>query len=58
MLHWALTFLLLAIFAGLLGFTNIAALSVEIAQLLFVVFLVLFLIAVTINALRGKTPPA
>jgi uncharacterized membrane protein YtjA (UPF0391 family) len=56
MLQWALTFLILAIIAGVLGFGNIAGLSVEIAQILFVVFLVLFIIAAVANALRGKTP--
>ncbi len=56
MLQWALTFLILAIIAGVLGFGNIAGLSVEIAQILFVVFLVLFIIAAIANALRGKTP--
>lgn len=56
MLQWALTFLVLALVAGVLGFGNIAGLSVEIAKILFVVFLVLFIIAAVVNALRGKTP--
>lgn len=56
MLQWAITFLVLALIAGVLGFGNIAGLSVEIAKILFVVFLVLFIIAAVANALRGKTP--
>jgi uncharacterized membrane protein YtjA (UPF0391 family) len=43
MLGWAVTFLVIALIAGLLGFTGIAGTSVWIAQVLFVVFLVLFL---------------
>lgn len=42
MLSWALTFFVLAIIAGVLGFTGIASATAGIAKLLFVVFLVLF----------------
>lgn len=56
MLGWALTFLVVAIVSGVLGFGGIAAASVEIAQLLFVIFLVLFVIAATVHAFRGKPP--
>ena len=58
MLGWALTFLVVALSAGVLGFGGIAAASAEIAKILFVVFLVLFLIATVVHALRGRTPPA
>lgn len=58
MLGWALTFLVVALIAGILGFGGVASVSVEIAQLLFVVFLVLFVIAAAVHALRGRTPPA
>lgn len=57
MLHWALTFLVVALIAAVLGFGGIAGLSLEIAKLLFVVFLVLFVIAAVMHALRGKAPP-
>lgn len=57
MLSWALTFLVLALIAALLGFGGVAAISVEIAKILFVVFLVLFIVAATVHALRGKAPP-
>ena len=57
MLGWALTFLLLAIIAGALGFGGVAALSTDIAQVLFLLFIVLFVVTVLGSALRGKRPP-
>ncbi len=56
MLGWALTFLVVAIIAGALGFGGIAAVSVELAQIFFVIFLILFVIAATVHALRGRPP--
>ncbi len=44
MLGWALTFLVLAIIAGILGFGVIAGTAAWIAKVLFVVFLILFII--------------
>jgi uncharacterized membrane protein YtjA (UPF0391 family) len=41
MLNWAATFLVIAIISALLGFTNIAGSSLEIAKVLFFVFLVI-----------------
>ena len=43
MLNWALTFLLIALLAAILGFSGIAVAAAGIAKLLFVLFLVLFL---------------
>ena len=57
MLYWALTFLVLALVAGVFGFGGVAAASIDIAKILFVVFLVLFIVAAATHALRGKTPP-
>ncbi|MEZ0223959.1 MAG: DUF1328 domain-containing protein [Alphaproteobacteria bacterium] len=57
MLHWALSFLILALVAGFLGFGGIAIVSIEIARLLFGVFLILFLLAAVIHAMHGKAPP-
>jgi uncharacterized membrane protein YtjA (UPF0391 family) len=57
MLSWALTFLVLALVAGLLGFGGVAIISVEIARILFIVFLVLFIVAAASHALRGRAPP-
>lgn len=58
MLNWALSFLVLALIAGVLGFGGIAATSMEIAKILFVVFLVLFLVSALIHVLKGRAPPA
>lgn len=44
MLRLALFFLILAIVAGLLGFTEIAGAAVWIAKTLFIIFLVLFIV--------------
>ena len=41
MLNWAVTFFVIAIIAALLGFTSIAGSAVEIAKVLFFVFLIL-----------------
>ncbi len=58
MLQWALTFLVVALIAAVLGFGGIAAGAVEMARILFVIFLVLFIIAAVAHALRGKIPKA
>lgn len=43
MLSWALAFFVLAIIAGVLGFTGIASATAGIAKILFVVFIILFI---------------
>ena len=50
MLSYAVTFLVIAIVAGVLGFGVIAGTAAMIAKVLFVIFLVLFLASL----LRGK----
>jgi uncharacterized membrane protein YtjA (UPF0391 family) len=50
MLSWAFTFLVLALIAGVLGFGGVAAISVEIAQILFFLFIILFVIAAVVHA--------
>lgn len=52
MLHWALTFLVVALIAGLLGFTDIAVAAAGIAKVLFYVFLVLFLASLFMGMMR------
>ena len=54
MLSWALTFLVIALIAGVLGFGVIAGTAASIAKILFVVFLVLFVIGL----LMGRRGPA
>jgi uncharacterized membrane protein YtjA (UPF0391 family) len=45
MLNWAVTFLIVALVAALLGFTGVAGQAAWMAQVLFIVFLVLFLVS-------------
>jgi uncharacterized membrane protein YtjA (UPF0391 family) len=45
MLSWAITFLIIALVAAILGFGGIAGTAVGIAKLLFFVFLALFIIS-------------
>jgi uncharacterized membrane protein YtjA (UPF0391 family) len=54
MLKWAFIFLIIAIIAGLFGFTDVQAASATIAQWLFGIFLVLFLGALAIGLWIGK----
>jgi uncharacterized membrane protein YtjA (UPF0391 family) len=56
MLQWAILFLVIALVAGLLGFGGLASTSAGIAQVLFFVFVVLFVVALIANALRGRAP--
>jgi len=54
MLQWALIFLVVAIVAGVLGFGGVVLISVEIARLLFFVFLVLFAVSLVAGLMRGR----
>ena len=58
MLGWALTFLVIAIIAGVLGLGGVAVLATDIAQLLFFVFIALFIVAAVVHALKGQPPTA
>jgi uncharacterized membrane protein YtjA (UPF0391 family) len=57
MLGWALTFLVVALIAAVLGFGGIAGAAMEIAQIIFFVAIVLFLIAAIVGVVRGRSPP-
>ncbi len=52
MLGWSLTFLIVALIAGALGFGGIAGASVGIAQMLFVLFLGLFVVTLIARMVR------
>ena len=54
MLKWAVIFLIIAIIAGLFGFTDIAAASATIAQVLFGIFLFLFIGALALGLIAGR----
>ncbi len=53
MLKWAVVFLLIAIVAGIFGFTGVEEASASIAKILFGIFMVLFLGAVVIGLAIG-----
>ncbi len=53
MLGWALTFLVIALIAGVLGFGVVAGTSATIAKILFFVFLVLFVVGL----IAGRRSP-
>ena len=54
MLGWVVTFLIIALIAGVLGFGGIAGASVEIAKIIFVIALVLFLVSAVFGFVRGR----
>ncbi|HEX7929752.1 MAG TPA: DUF1328 domain-containing protein [Sphingomicrobium sp.] len=56
MLGWALTFLVVALIAAVLGFGGIAGFAVEIAKIIFFVAIILFLISAVVALIRGRSP--
>ena len=56
MLGWAVTFLVVALVAALLGFGGIAGTAMEAAKLVFFVAIVLFAISAVIGLMRGRSP--
>ena len=56
MLGWAVTFLIVALIAALLGFGGIAGVAVEAAKIVFFVAIVLFAISIIAGLVRGRTP--
>jgi uncharacterized membrane protein YtjA (UPF0391 family) len=54
MLHYALVFFVIALFAALFGFGGIAASAVQIGKILFVVFLILALASFLMGTLRKR----
>jgi uncharacterized membrane protein YtjA (UPF0391 family) len=57
MLAWAITFLIIALIAAVLGFGGIAGTAIGIAKLVFYVFVVLFLISLVYHLITGRRPP-
>jgi uncharacterized membrane protein YtjA (UPF0391 family) len=53
MLSWALTFFIIALIAAVLGFGGIAGSAAWMAQVLFGIFIILFLVSFLF---RGRTP--
>jgi len=54
MLYWALMFLVIALIAAVFGFGGIASTATGMAQILFVIALVLFIISLFAGFLRRK----
>ena len=57
MLYWAAVFFIIAIVAGLFGFGGIAAAAGGIAQILFYVFVALFVLALIFGLIGRRRPP-
>ncbi len=56
MLRWALLFLIVALIAGALGLYPVAAIGSQVAWILFVIFLVLFLVSMVAGGFRSGPP--
>jgi uncharacterized membrane protein YtjA (UPF0391 family) len=54
MLSWVVTFLIIALIAGILGFGGIAGVSIEIAKTIFFIAVVLFLVSAVVGLARGR----
>jgi uncharacterized membrane protein YtjA (UPF0391 family) len=55
MLSWALTFLVVALIAAVLGFGGIAGTAIEIAKIIFFVAIVLFLISAVVGLIQRRS---
>jgi uncharacterized membrane protein YtjA (UPF0391 family) len=55
MFGWVVTFLIIALIAGVLGFGGIAGASIEIAKVIFVIAIILFLISAVVGLVRGRS---
>jgi uncharacterized membrane protein YtjA (UPF0391 family) len=55
MLGWVVTFLVIALIAGVLGFGGIAGVSIEIAKAIFFIAIILFLISAVVGLVRGRS---
>jgi len=56
MLSWAIGFFIVAIIAAVFGFGDIAAGAAGIAQVLFVLFLIAFVVSLVMHYMRGRGP--
>jgi len=53
MLYWVFIFLIIAIIAGIFGFTGISIAAQEIARIIFGIFLILFIASLLFHLLRA-----
>jgi uncharacterized membrane protein YtjA (UPF0391 family) len=56
MISWAITFLVIALIAGVLGFGGVAVVSIELAKIVFFVAIVLFAISAIVGLINGRSP--
>jgi uncharacterized membrane protein YtjA (UPF0391 family) len=56
MLSWVVTFLIIALIAGVLGFGGIAGASIGIAKIIFFIAIVLFLVSLLTGVVRRGRP--
>jgi len=56
MIGWAITFLVVALVAALLGFGGIAGTAMEAAKIVFFVAIALFVISAIFGVVRGRAP--
>ena len=54
MLGWVVTFLIIALIAGILGFGGIAGASIEIAKIVFFIAIALFVVSALVSLMRGR----
>ncbi|HXE36903.1 MAG TPA: DUF1328 domain-containing protein [Azonexus sp.] len=54
MLHYAVVFFIIAVIAAVFGFTGIAAGAVEIAKVLFFIFILLFVVSLVMGLVRRR----
>ena len=54
LLGWVVTFLVIALIAGILGFGGVAGASIEIAKIIFFIAVVLFLVSAIVGVVRGR----
>ena len=54
MLSWVVTFLVIALIAGVLGFGGLAGASMEIAKIIFFVAIILFVVSAVVGLMRGR----
>jgi len=57
MFGWALSFLIIALIAGVLGFGGVEIVSIEMAKIVFTLAIILFLVSVIIALVRGRSAP-
>jgi uncharacterized membrane protein YtjA (UPF0391 family) len=55
MLSWLVTFLIIALIAGVLGFGGLAGASFEIAKAIFFIAVILFLVSAVVGLARGRS---